>query len=167
MAARTHYERAFEAYLRARQRWYTTVDQTHRAMIAGARLKSFDFILADGRGGSLLVDVKGRKLPWRRWRQGRWGQNWATRSDIHGLLGWETVFGANTQSLFVFAYWINEPPAQTNRDGLFEHQGRYYTFAAVSVRSYQACMKPRSQRWDTVFVPTAMFGAITRAMPAA
>ncbi len=77
-----HYERAFEAYLRAQRIPYVAVDEARKALLPrdqrfvsphepgaaapapgpGPSLKSFDFVLyADQR--NLLMDVKGRKAP--------------------------------------------------------------------------------------------------------
>ena len=58
----THYERAFEWYLRQRDMRYVAVDQAKKAVFSGVRLKSFDFIVYSGRGRAVLLDVKGRKL---------------------------------------------------------------------------------------------------------
>ena len=58
----THYERAFESYLQERQIPYVAVDQAKKAVFAGAKIKSFDFILYPRQGPKILADVKGRKV---------------------------------------------------------------------------------------------------------
>ena len=57
-----HYDAAFEQYLRANRVPYVAVDEQRRALAADASLKSFDFIVSRPGGGSLLVDVKGRRF---------------------------------------------------------------------------------------------------------
>ncbi len=58
-----HYEAAFEDYLRSRGLPYVAVDETRKAIFAGTRVKSFDFLVYHDRGSNRLVDVKGRKFP--------------------------------------------------------------------------------------------------------
>jgi len=87
---RHHYERAFEAYLRAKRMPYVSVNEAHKALLpstlparssslaghlrlAGAQvpsappptIKNFDFILY-GQQRNLLIDVKGRQMASRR-----------------------------------------------------------------------------------------------------
>lgn len=83
---RHHYERAFEAYLRAKRMPYVSVNEAHKALLPGSALsprlptppnlrladaprasppppaiKNFDFILY-GQQRNLLIDVKGRQM---------------------------------------------------------------------------------------------------------
>ena len=58
-----HYEAAFEEFLRRRQIPYVAVDETKRALLGDASLKSLDFIVSTPLGNSWLVDVKGRRFP--------------------------------------------------------------------------------------------------------
>lgn len=78
---RHHYERAFEAYLRARRIPYVGVNEARKSLLPKAghlrlaqieadgatpdALKSFDFIIY-GKHRNLLIDVKGRRLGGRR-----------------------------------------------------------------------------------------------------
>ena len=57
-----HYEAAFEDYLRKKGLPYIAVDEAKKALFAGAKLKSFDFVVYNKKGPNLLVDVKGRSL---------------------------------------------------------------------------------------------------------
>jgi len=104
----THYERAFESYLQERQIPYVAVDQAKKAVFAGAKIKSFDFILYPRRGPKILADVKGRKLAYRSFLRGRGAESWTTRKDVSGLQAWEEVFGSEYLAAFIFAYWLNE-----------------------------------------------------------
>ena len=55
-----HYEAAFEDYLRSRGVPYVPVDEAKRAIFAGDKLKSFDFLVYPGGQRHWIVDVKGR-----------------------------------------------------------------------------------------------------------
>src|SRR5512141_2066258 len=89
----SHYEAAFEDYLRRQGLPYIAVDEAKKALFAGAKLKSFDFVVYRPQGQNLLVDVKGRKLvPAKRGGTSAF-QNWATREDIDDLRQWQEIFG--------------------------------------------------------------------------
>ncbi len=62
--ASAHYEAALGDYLRSRGVPYVAVDEARRSVFAGAKIKSFDFIVYPPTGPSWLVDVKGRKFPY-------------------------------------------------------------------------------------------------------
>ena len=102
----THYERAFEDYLTQRRIRHLALDQARKAIFAGVHLKSFDFIVYRPTRPSLLVDVKGRKTPWRSFRRHGFGPTWATQDDVNDLTAWEQVFGPDHLATLVFAYWL-------------------------------------------------------------
>ena len=52
------YEACFEDYLRTAGVPYVAVDEAKKALFAGVRLKSFDFVVYSASGTNLLVDVK-------------------------------------------------------------------------------------------------------------
>ena len=56
----SHYEAAFEDYLRHHGLPYIAVDEAKRSLFGTAKLKSFDFVVYRPNGTNLLVDVKGR-----------------------------------------------------------------------------------------------------------
>src|SRR5271155_1624223 len=87
-----HYELAFEDYLRRKGLPYIAVDEAKKALFAGAKLKSFDFVVYRPEGKNLLVDVKGRKISTKSSGGGTL-QNWATREDIDDLRQWQDIFG--------------------------------------------------------------------------
>jgi len=180
-AGNTHYERAFERFLQRRRIAYVAVDQAKKAVFAGVRLKSFDFLLYPSHGPALLADVKGRKLPCRTLAAPpRAGQTWTTLADVEGLAAWEDVFGPGYLAAFIFAYWLVAPsptdppqvspaptcpdapplPANTRRPlDLFEHEGRAYCFWVADLAGYRLRMKPRSPKWNTLYVPRRLFTA--------
>ncbi len=151
----THYERSFAAYLEQRGIAHAAVDQTRKAMLSGARIKSFDFLVYPRGGGCLLVDVKGRKYSSKTRKRGKPGPNWVTEADIEGLRAWEEVCGAGHRGLFLFAYWLEDESG----DG-FSHEGRRYVFYAADLNQYALHMKRRSVKWRTMTVPSQRFGLI-------
>lgn len=63
MRKHIHYEAAFEDYLRSRGVPYIPVEEARRAIFAGERIKSFDFIVYPAGQRNWIVDVKGRAFP--------------------------------------------------------------------------------------------------------
>ena len=154
-----HYDAAFEEHLRALRVPYVSVDETRRALLADASLKSFDFIV-ESPGRNLLADVKGRL--WRGKGGRRW-ENWATEDDVASLLKWEGVFGGGFRAALVFAYHFEgEPPEECAE--AFEHAGRRYFFSMAWVDEYAGFMRRRSASWETVSVPAAEFAQIRRPL---
>lgn len=158
MAQRTnHYDAAFEAYLRHLRTPHVVVDETRRALLQQASLKSMDFIVYSERKPNLLVDVKGRRFPsggdtnLHKW------ENWATEDDLESLLKWQQVFGADFRALLVFAYhvieerWLDEFPVR------FTFRERVYAFYGVWADEYYAQMRTRSASWETVSLPSPVF----------
>jgi len=160
-----HYERAFESYLQQRQIPYVAVDQAQKAVFAGAKIKSFDFILYPRQGPKILADVKGRKVDSRSFLRGRGAESWTTHEDVSGLKAWEEVFGSEYLAAFIFAYWLTEnlPKQYDNHDSLvvfddvFHYQQRDYAFWVMDLSAYWLRMKQRSPKWETVYVPRKPF----------
>jgi len=167
--AGTHYERAFEDMLRGRGIRYVAVDQAKKAVFAGVRIKSFDFLVYPAAGDKILVDVKGRKFTCAGYHQGRWGETWVTRVDVEGLSCWEEVFGEGYKAAFVFAYWLtdgverNEKREHNLFDDIYRFEGRDYAFAVTEVDTYRRRMRTRSASWQTVFVSQRQFRQMARS----
>ena len=161
-----HYEAAFEDYLRAKGLPYVGVDEGKKAIFRTAKLKSFDFIVYSETGLNLLIDVKGRKFPDSVSGRHRGGvkawENWVTRDDIEGLTQWGRVFGAQFQPVFVFAYWLQGPPERSPLEEVHFFRKNYYAFVAVSLGEYIQGAKPRSEKWQTLGMPSAKFAKIAR-----
>ena len=158
MAIRSnHYDAAFEAYLRERRIPYVAVDETRRSLLAGASLKSMDFIVHSAGGENLLVDVKGRRYP-TAGNGGRW-ENWVTADDVESLLKWEEVFGPGYRALFAFAYDVDEGH-EADFDDLFAFREKRYAFFGVAACDYRAVMTTRSPRWETFSVARKPFAAL-------
>jgi hypothetical protein len=156
MAQRSnHYDAAFEHLLRQHRVPYVRVDETRRALLADASLKSMDFIVYTPQSHNLLVDVKGRRFG----SSGtvhRW-ENWATEEDVRCLRQWEQVFGDGFRAMLVFAYDLVDPRAIDRHESCFEFRGRSYSFYGVWVDEYGAVMQTRSPSWETVWLPAAEF----------
>lgn len=160
------YELCFEDYLRAAGVPYVAVDEAKKALFAGVRLKSFDFVVYSAAGDNLLVDVKGRKFPYKRSGSRRYWENWTTRDDLRSLERWESVFGSGFAGLLVFCYHLTEPEAVDRFDDVHLFQGEYYGLAGVYRRVYAGGCRTRSKAWDTVSVPTGAFREMLRPVTA-
>lgn len=159
-----HYEAAFEDYIRSRGWPYIPVDEQRKAIFAGARIKSFDFIVYRPQQSAWLVDIKGRKFPYECKGGPRFWENWVPREDLEGLRCWKGVFGADFEPVFVFVYWLlgltNPDPAAD----IHSYRNRYYALAWVSAQDYAAHARRRSPKWDTLDVPRKAFRGLIRPM---
>ncbi len=158
-----HYEAAFEDYLRSRGLPYVAVDETRKAIFAGARVKSFDFLVYHDRGANRLVDVKGRKFPYDTLGNRRQWENWVTEEDLQSLAEWERVFGEGFEAVLVFAYWLTSSGADAPFHSLHPFRGEYYAFLAVPLSAYRSKSVRRSPKWGTVTVPTKAFRELASA----
>jgi hypothetical protein len=139
-----HYDVAFEAYLRSRRTPYVSVDETRRALLEQASLKSMDFIVYSARRPNLLVDVKGRRFPSGDAATGHRWENWTTAEDLPALQTWQTVFGADFRAVLVFAYHVMGERAQSEFDSLFSFRDAQYAFYGVWVDDYREAMQMTS-----------------------
>jgi hypothetical protein len=153
-----HYEAAFEEYLRQRQIPYIAVDESKRALLGDASLKSLDFIVSTPLGNSWLVDVKGRRFP--AGVQKQFWKNWSTRDDLRSLTAWQRLFGPASRALLVFAYDVIGDRAPLAEDKLFAYHGKLHGFVGIELAQYAAHSRPISKAWDTLAVPTKRFRAI-------
>ena len=103
-----HYEAAFEDYLRSCGQPYLAIDEHRKAIFAGSRVKSFDFLVYRRQGSHWLVDIKGRKFPYEMDGQKRYWENWITREDLDGLTHWQEAFGEGFVSMLIFAYLLDD-----------------------------------------------------------
>ena len=169
MARRSnHYEAAFEDYARSRGWPYVPVDEQRKAIFAGSRIKSFDFLVypQDGSGKTWLVDVKGRKFPYECAGGPRYWENWVTREDLEGLSRWRGAFGDGFEPVLLFAYWLLAPPWKEPTQDVHLFQGRYYAFFPVFAEEYAEHARRRSPKWGTVSVATRRFRSLVRPFSA-
>jgi len=159
-----HYELAFESYLQHQRLCYVAVDETRRALIEDATVKSIDFLVFSPDGARLVIDIKGRRFPaGPPHRPRRVWECWSFREDVTGLDRWAEMAGPGYRGLLVFAYLLapsvemvpGTPDLHVYRDGR-------YLFRAVDVVEYREHMRGRSPSWDTVTLPRASFRALVR-----
>ena len=154
-----HYEAAFEDFLRRKGLPYIAVDEAKKALFAGAKLKSFDFVVYRPEGKNLLVDVKGRKLnP----ASASTFQNWTTREDIDDLRQWQEIFGEGFSAMFLFMYYWPDRPETSPLKEMFLHHEKWYGTLGISVADYREFMKPRSEAWGTVHLPAKEFRRLAK-----
>jgi len=159
-----HYEAAFEDYVRSRGWPYLPVDEHKKALFAGARVKSFDFLVYRPGTPAWLVDVKGRKFPYDGKHGKRYWENWVTREDVEGLRQWEGVFGPGFEPIFLFAYWLVGPGDREPSPEIHLFRERYYAFVFVSASEYSQQARQRSPKWDTIDVPTRAFRKLVKPL---
>ncbi len=160
------YEAAFEDYLRARGVPYVAVDEAKKALFAGVRLKSFDFVVYSGRGPNLLVDVKGRRFPYERRGTRRYWENWVTREDLASLKEWEGVFGKGFAGLLVFCYHLVRPDEAGKFQTVHGFRSEQFGLVGVYSNAYAEQARTRSRAWDTVSLPAARFRRLRRPVTA-
>src|SRR5262245_13091362 len=153
-----HYEAAFEDYLRQKGLPYIAVDEAKKALFAGAKLKSFDFVVYRPQGENLLVDVKGRKLSPKNGSL----QNWATREDIDDLRQWQEIFGDGFSAMSLFIYPWHVRPETAPLKEMMLYQEKWYGTLGISVSDYREFMRPRSEAWGTVHLPSKEFRRLAR-----
>ncbi len=175
---RHHYEHAFERFLRDQRVPYISVDEAKKSLLPGRarcvtregdekprKLKNFDFVIY-GEGGNLLVEIKGRRLPRIRLKDGTPAkprmESWVTLDDIDALRRWRRLFGPDFEPVFVFMYWCDDVPP----DGLFvetiAHKGRWYTMRCIGLEQYTGAMRVRSPKWGTMNLRTSDFERLSR-----
>ena len=152
-----HYEAAFEDYLRSCGQPYIAVDEHKKAIFAGSRVKSFDFLVYREEVCVWLVDVKGRKFPYDVKGQKRYWENWITREDLEGLTHWQTAFGEGFVPMIVFAYLLLDPDGRTPTEHIHPYRDSFYAFLCVRLDDYRDTCRLRSPKWDTLSVPTEKF----------
>jgi hypothetical protein len=155
-----HYEAAFEGYLREKKIPYVAVDEAKKALFAGTKLKSFDFVVYSQNGPNLLVDVKGRQAKTNSTRRGF--ESWTTERDIDDLIQWQQVFGEGFQAVLAFIYWI-EPP-MLPEPGMFEFRDRWYLLMGIDLSEYRNHMRRRSAKWETVCLSADDFRQLARPL---
>jgi len=157
------YEAAFADYLKHRGVSYVPVDETRRSMFAGAKIKSFDFLVYPKQGAPWIVDVKGRKFPYvSNTGSKRYWENWVSQADLKGLAEWQAVFGEDFEPRFVFAYWLGGDPDRWPVGEPYAFGENLYAFLSASLADYRQHCRQRSSKWQTVSVPRRHFVQIAK-----
>jgi hypothetical protein len=63
---------------------------------------------------------------------------------------WQTLFGADFQAVFVFAYCLRQQPPDALFEELFAFGDRWYALREVALADYCREMVNRSGKWQTV-----------------
>ncbi len=153
------YERAFAGWLGEHKAAWQAVDQSRRKRIARRRIKSFDFAFcADGRSLT-LADVKGRIFRGDSLAGKKGLQCWVTQEDVEGLARWQEQLNrkVDTEAVFVFAYRLEQADIDADGMNIYEYEDNRYVFLAVRLEDYRQACRPRSRRWNTVFLSTEQF----------
>jgi hypothetical protein len=163
-ARSTHYQSAFEAFLRGKSIPYVRVEEVKKALFANARLKSFDFVVYSKNGKNLLIDIKGRSHR-KRDKSVRGGSfdAWSTERDVDDLAQWEQVFGEDFKAVLTFVYWVDAPNGLFP-PGLFKHQDRWYLLMGIDLAEYRNRMRRRSAKWETVSLAAGDFRSLARPL---
>ena len=174
---RHHYEHAFERYLRDARVPYISVNEAKKSLLperavlttrareaSPRKLKNFDFVVY-GQGTNLLVEIKGRRLPAVRLKDGTPSkprmESWVTMDDIEALTRWRQLFGPEFEPVFVFVYWCDDVPPDGLFFEVFEDRGRWYTVRAIGLDAYVGAMKVRSPKWGTMNLSAGDFDALS------
>ncbi len=158
-----HYERAFEAYVRALRVPCVAVDEAKRPLCGPIGVKNPDFLLYPRGAVNLVVEVKGKRgknaLGRRPW------ENWVTLDDLDGLARWQSMFGPGFRSLLVFAY-AESPPifGLPPGDGAFVMRDLHYRFWAVAHDQYVEHLRSRGPAWKAVSMARAEFRGRVRPL---
>lgn len=143
------------------------VDEARKAIFADVTIKSFDFLVYSNSGPNLLVDVKGRRFPGRVLHGGprrgpkAW-ENWITRQDVEGLGLWQEVFGGGFAPVLVFAYMLMGSPSGAPFSDVHIFKDSAYAFVCVGLNEYVEAAHPRSAKWSTITVSSAVFAGMAR-----
>lgn len=148
--AGTHYEKAFEAWLKDNGFKYIPIDQHKRFTYSKGNIKSFDFVFSPPGDVAYMAEIKGRKFSGKTFASFGSLQNWATTDDVKGLDDWVKIFENKYQGLFVFVYDLKNVDVDTDGREIFEFNNKRYVFIAVRLEDYKKCATPRSKKWQTI-----------------
>ncbi|QDU70218.1 HYExAFE family protein [Mucisphaera calidilacus] len=159
---------AFEHFLRSAGLPYVAVDEAKRSLCTAPdladrdrldALKNFDFVVYSPAGPNLLIDVKGRSAA----RSIATGA-WVSHDDIDSLTRWQALFGTGFQAAFVFLHHWPDVPADGLFREVFEHRGRWYAPALVTLEDFTAAMRIRSARWNTLHLRAADYNRLAHPL---
>ncbi|HPS55110.1 MAG TPA: HYExAFE family protein [Sedimentisphaerales bacterium] len=152
-----HYELVFENWLIDNHVKYTRIDETKRARLGKASIKSFDYLVDAGNGNTIIADVKGRKFKGTSFEKLTSLQCWVTETDITDIEFWQKIFGEGHCSVFIFAYEVENVDVDFDGREVYEYKGKRYLFFCIELDKYKKNMKVRSPKWKTVTLSAADF----------
>lgn len=152
-----HYERAFENWLIDNRIQYVFVDEHKRTAFSHSSIKSFDFLVYPRNGRIIIAEIKGRKFGGTNFAKLTGFECWVTAEDVDGLAGWRRVFGPNHEAVFIFAYKVENIDVDFDGREVLDFDATRYIFFCIKLDDYQAFMKRRSPKWQTVTLPADKF----------
>jgi len=155
------YEAAFEDYLRIKGVPYVATNEARRALRCGLSIKSVDFLVTVPDMSNLIVEVKGKRFPYRK-RSGRnYWESWIHREDIDSLYEWADVLGPDFKPLLVFVYELesltDRHVSGPNFASLYYFRGKDFAIMGIEVSEFARASRVRSSSWDAVDMPVASF----------
>ncbi len=146
----SHYELAFENFLRDKGLLYIAVNEAKRPIYKGQRVKNFDFIIYTGRS-MILADIKGKQFPYESKLGRNYWENWIGLDDGKYLALWKRIFGGQTKGLIIFVYLIKYKQDLNSFKDVYKFKGKYYGLAAIEIDKYLDNSKPRSKHGKGTF----------------
>jgi len=181
---RLHYERAFESALVRASVPFVSVAGAKRARLApgpdhsqthhhhhqtqpqaeaGAptrSLKSFDYCVYTRRR-TLLVDVKGRRMP----RPGAQPACWITQDDLDSLETWASLLTSKSsvtcEAMLAFVHHLPDGACDRWAAGAEPYRDGLYAIRVIPIEAYRARARQRSPRWATLDLPTGVFQRVS------
>jgi len=155
------YEAALEDFLRANGVPCVATNEARRALRDGFSIKSVDFLVSVPDGPKLIVEVKGKRFPYRR-RGGRnYWESWVHREDVDALYEWADVLGPEFKPLLVFVYKLENLNDRRMRGPQFAtlhyFRGDDYALMGIEVGDFVSASRVRSRSWDALDVPVEEF----------
>jgi hypothetical protein len=154
---RNHYEVAFENWLIDNHVRYIAIDERKKAAFARCKVKSFDFLLYPRNGQTVIVEVKGRKFKGASLSKLTGLECWVTTEDIDGLTKWQEIFSPGHQTVFIFAYEIENIDVDFDGREAYDFAQKRYIFLCIKLDDYRSFMKVRSPKWQTITLPADKF----------
>jgi len=148
--AGSHYEKAFEYWLKDNGFKYIPIDQHKRFAFSKSKIKSFDFIFYTPDSTAYIAEIKGRKFPGKTFVAFGTLPNWTTSDDVSGLENWVKIFDNKYRGLFIFVYDLENIDVDTDGREVFEFNNKRYVFIAVKLQDYKNGATVRSEKWQTL-----------------
>ncbi len=157
------YEQAFACWLTEHAVPFISIDQSKRFAPSDEGVKNFDFLLFPDSHLPVLVELKGRTFHGTS-LEGLTGlDGWVPFEDVEALSHWQNCFRqekGDCRAVFVFVFVFEQIDVETDGQAVYDFAGRRFLMLTAPLDRYRACMKPRSEKWQTVSVAAEDFRQI-------